>query len=86
MKDKEAVGPGSSQMKAKVSSGTSGVVTGNDEYQINLDVALLLRDELTARGYNVIMTRETNDVRLSNQDRRTYCERSRCRRDDPYPL
>lgn len=69
MKDKEAVGPGSSQMKAKVSSGTSGVVTGNDEYQINLDVALLLRDELTARGYNVIMTRETNDVRLSNQDR-----------------
>ena len=69
MTDKEPNGPGSSTMKAKVASGTEGVSTGNEEYKINLKVALLLRDELLSRGYSVIMTRETNDVKLSNVDR-----------------
>lgn len=66
MSEKEPNGPGSDIMKAKVTSGTDGVSTGVAEHVVNLKVALLLRDELLARGYSVIMTRETGDVELSN--------------------
>ena len=65
----EPIGPGASQTKARVSDGTQGRVTGGPEYELNLAVALMLRDELTARGYTVVMTRETHDVDLSNADR-----------------
>ncbi|WP_242829396.1 N-acetylmuramoyl-L-alanine amidase [Butyrivibrio sp. WCD3002] len=69
MSEKEPNGPGSSNMKAKVTGGTSGKTSGLTEYQLNLTVGLKLRDELVARGYTVIMTRESNDVSLSNVDR-----------------
>lgn len=39
---------------------------GATEAEINLKVALKLRDKLLAKGYNVLMIRETSDVQLDN--------------------
>ena len=67
--NKEPDGPGSSTMKAKVASGTQGVSTGIPEYQLTLTVSMKLRDELRARGYQVVMIRETHEINISNSER-----------------
>lgn len=69
MSEQEPVGPGSDTMKNKVTSGTQGSFSGVPEYELTLAVALALRDELMARGYTVVMVRETHDVQASNIER-----------------
>lgn len=61
--------PGGTTMKAKATGGTRGSYTGIPEYQLNLDISLELRDMLVAQGYDVIMTRETNETAISNKER-----------------
>lgn len=67
--EKEPIGPGASKKKAKATVGTSGVYTGKKEYELTLEVAKKLQEELSKRGYSVFMVRESNDVNLSPHER-----------------
>jgi N-acetylmuramoyl-L-alanine amidase len=65
----EPIGPGASVRKPKVADGATGVATHKPESQVNLEIAMKLRDELRQRGFTVVMVRETQDVNISNSAR-----------------
>ena len=67
--EKEPIGPGASETKAKVAGGTSGATSGLKEYELTLMVAEKLQAELQERGYQVIMVRTSHDVDMSNSER-----------------
>jgi N-acetylmuramoyl-L-alanine amidase len=67
--EKEPISPGSTTMKLKNVSGTSGVVTKISEAELNLSVALKLEKYLTEAGYTVVMTRTSSSETLSNVER-----------------
>ena len=68
---KEPIGPGATETKAKVTTGATGISTKQKESELVFEVSLLLEKALKQQGYNVIMTRTTNNVNISNQERAT---------------
>jgi len=68
----DPLAPGSTEMKPKTKAGTSGVATGRPEYEVNLEIALLLRTWLESQGCTVYMTRTSNDVNISNIERAQF--------------
>ncbi len=65
----EPIGPNASQTKERCRGGTRGVKTKTPEYQLTLTIALKLRNELEKSGIKVVMTRESNQVKVSNAER-----------------
>jgi len=52
-----------------VTTGATGISSHKTESQINLEIGLKLKSELQARGYTVVMTRTSQNVNMSNQQR-----------------
>lgn len=67
--ENEPVGPDSEIEKAKSATSTIGVSTGKFEYEVTLSIAVKLKKELESRGYTVIISREKNDILMSNSER-----------------
>ena len=65
----EPVAPGSRETKQKVAGGCRGVKSGVYEYEVNQNVALLLRDLLEEAGAAVVLTHDNLDVNISNIER-----------------
>lgn len=72
----EAIGPGSSIRKPKVTSGTEGKYTHKAESEVNLETAKKLKSILISRGYKVVMVRESQDVNISNVQRAEIANKS----------
>ena len=73
----EPLGPGSSERKAKDTSGTQGVATGVPEYQLTLKVAKQLSTALKKQGCKVVMTRTNNKKALSCIQRTKIANRAK---------
>ena len=67
--EKEPIGPGSDTMKSKMSYGSTSTTTGKREYLWTLPMAHNVKEKLEARGYEVVLTRESHDVNISNAER-----------------
>lgn len=67
--EEEPIGPDSSVMKNKADTGYKGSTTGKNEYELNLEIAIKLKNALEAEGYEVVMTRDSNDANISNSER-----------------
>lgn len=76
MSAQEPMAPGSSQTKNKATTGTAGNYSKVPEYEVNLEVSLVLEKELASRGYKVVMTREDNDKAISNKERAEFATES----------
>ncbi|HDR7912105.1 TPA: N-acetylmuramoyl-L-alanine amidase [Bacillus wiedmannii] len=68
----EPIGPGATTQKYKVTDGTTGVVTKKREAVLVLEMAFVLKEKLEAKGIQVLMTRTSQDVDISNKERATF--------------
>lgn len=76
MTEEEPVGPGATATTAKMSYGATSTTTGKREYEWSLVFAKRLEAELLARGYEVVLTREEHDVKISNAERARFVNAS----------
>jgi N-acetylmuramoyl-L-alanine amidase len=60
-----------------MTAGGAGVLTDVPEFEITLELATNVRKRLEAAGVKVVMTRETNDVDLSNAARAAIANEAR---------
>lgn len=67
--EQEPIGPGATETKPKVADGTSGVATDKPEYELTLEASVLLKEVLEEKGFDVILTRSSNQVDMSNSER-----------------
>lgn len=65
----EPIGPGDTKQKYKQTGGAFGYKTRIPEYKVNMQVAKKLKKYLTEKGYNVLMTKKSNDKVMANSDR-----------------
>lgn len=63
------IGPDSEVTKQGASTGNVGTTLGTKESELNLTYAKLLKAELETRGYEVVLTRDTDEINLSNKAR-----------------
>lgn len=68
----EPIGPGATTQKYKVTDGTTGVVTKKREAVLVLEMAFLLKEKLEEKGIQVLMTRTSQHVDISNKERATF--------------
>ncbi|UYX51467.1 N-acetylmuramoyl-L-alanine amidase [Bacillus thuringiensis] len=68
----EPIGPGATTQKYKVTDGTTGVVTKKRESVLVLEMAFILKEKLEAKGIQVLMTRTSHEVDISNKERATF--------------
>ena len=67
--EQEEVGADTVASKDKATPGAVGVTSGTKEYELTLKYALVMKEYFEACGAEVILTRDSNDVDLSNIDR-----------------
>lgn len=72
----EPVGPGSEETKMGASDGYTGAILGTSEAELNFEYALLLKSELESRGYEVVLTRESNSVDMTNKSRAEFANQA----------
>lgn len=58
--------------KPRCTSGTHGKATDIPEYEYTLELSMVLKSYLEQCGATVYLTRETNDVNMSNQERALF--------------
>ena len=67
--EKEKISPDSNEMKLKDTSGSVGLISKKDEYEIAMDVTLKLKELLEKDGYTVVLTKDNVETPLSSIER-----------------
>lgn len=73
----ERVGNGSDEWKPMMQGSTYGVVTGQAEHQLTLDVAKKLQKQLIKKGYKVKLTRKENVIAMSTKQRADFARKNK---------
>lgn len=73
----EQIAPNSKELKAKVSTGTRGISTKKYEYELTLTIGMKLKESLEKKGIKVYLTRDSNDVNISNKERAIFANKKK---------